>query len=207
MKIKNIILDPGHGGIDSEGNYTTAPAKMFTFEDGTTAFEGKLNREIAAQVAQCLKKHEFNVVFTVHPNDPTDMSLRERVRIANSYNKNETIFISIHCNAGGGTGFEIFTSIGNTKSDILAEEISEAVEGVYRRHSLKLRYDFSDGDKDKESDFYVLRKTKCTSTLVECGFFDCRKDFELLRDPAFQADLGSFIYTGILNYVSKQRDS
>ena len=35
----NIILDCGHGGVDSLGKYTTAPAKMFTFSNGEVAYE------------------------------------------------------------------------------------------------------------------------------------------------------------------------
>ena len=51
-------------------------------------------------------------------------------------------------------------------------------------------------DKDKEEDFYVLRKTKSPAVLLECGFFDNWQDFELLKDPLFQANLGSFILFG-----------
>lgn len=202
MAIKNIVLDPGHGGIDEAGKYTTAPSKMHVFEDGTTAYEGVLNREIMHYVQECLSVHaDLNVMTTVNADDPTDLPLKDRVAQANALDPQETIFVSIHCNAGGGTGFEIFTTRGETKSDTLAEAIANAVENVYQRNNLRLRYDFSDGDKDKEVDFYVLRKTKCPAVLLECGFFDNRGDFERLRDPEFQGDLGSFIYTGIINYV------
>jgi len=208
MTVKNIILDPGHGGLDADGNYTTAPAKMFTFPDGTVAYEGVLNRAIMYEVQRCLESHtEFNVYTTVDHDDPTDVSLEARKNFVNSFNKNETIMVSIHCNAGGGTGFELYTTVGPTKSDELAEAIADAVEHVYENHNLKLRYDFSDGDKDKEVDFYVLRKTKCPAVLLECFFFDNRKDFDLGSTPEFQGDLGSFIYTGILNFISNETNN
>ena len=38
--IKNIVLDFGHGGIDINGNYTTAPNKMHKFSNGQIAYEG-----------------------------------------------------------------------------------------------------------------------------------------------------------------------
>lgn len=203
-KVKNIILDFGHGGIDSNGNYTTAPSKMYVHDNGEVAYEGVLNRQIGGHVYTCLRSHpEFNVICTVKEDDPRDLSLSWRVRVANSFKPEETIFISIHCNAGKGTGFEIFTSKGFTQSDILAEDIANAVEHIYEKLNMRLRYDFSDGDKDKESDFYVLRKTKCPAVLLECGFFDNIKDFNFLKDPLQQANLGSFIYTGILNYINK----
>lgn len=201
--IKNIILDPGHGGLTASGVYTTAPGKMFKFKDGTIAYEGVLNRQIASMVSKFLKENgAFNVVSTVACEDPTDVSLGDRVKVANKFKSSETIYISIHCNAGGGTGFEIFTTKGSTRSDLLAEYIATSVESYYKQLGLKLRYDYSDGDKDKEEDFYVIRKTKCPAVLLECGFFDNEKDFALLSNKAFQEQLGYKIYLGILDFVN-----
>ncbi|WZE63615.1 endolysin [Maribacter phage Panino] len=206
--IENVILDFGHGGIDSNGNYTTAPSKMHKFPDGTVAYEGLLNRQIGGHVYTCLRSHsELNVVCTVKEDDPRDLSLPWRVRVANSFDEKSTIFVSIHCNASknhNASGFELFTTKGFTQSDLLAESIATYAEVALDRVSLKTRYDFSDGDKDKEVDFYVLRKTKCPAVLLECGFFDYRPDFDKLNNPLFQADLGSFIYTGIINYINEQ---
>jgi N-acetylmuramoyl-L-alanine amidase len=203
MKVKNIILDPGHGGLNPEGKYTTAPAKMHIFEDGVVAYEGVINRQIVSYMLQCFEDYpEYYVIKTV--SDYRDISLKQRVNIANYFSPAETIFVSVHCNAGGGTGWEIFTTPGQTKSDKLAEYITNAVEHIYKREGLGLRYDTSDGDKDKEAKFYVLRETNCPAVLLECGFFDNRKDFELLQDASFQADLASFIVTGILNYIENE---
>lgn len=204
--IKNVVLDFGHGGVDKDGNYTTAPNKMHTFPDGVVAYEGVLNRQIGGHVYTCLRAHpELNVICTVKEDDPRDLSLSYRVRVANSLPAESTIFVSIHCNASPGhnaSGFEIFTTKGITESDRLAQVIGEALEGTLNKFNLKFRKDLSDGDYDKEADFYVLRKTNCPAVLLECGFFDFRPDYELLKDPLFQGDLGSFIYTGIINYIN-----
>lgn len=205
--IKNIILDFGHGGIDTNGVYTTAPAKMYKFLNGDIAYEGVLNRQIGGHVLTCLRSHlDLNVVTTVAETDPRDLSLPWRVRVANSYDPKETIFISIHCNAGGGEGFELYTTKGLTESDKLAESLANNMEHTFKLYDMKLRYDFLDADKDKEVDFYVLRKTKCPAVLLECGFFDSRSDFDKLKDPLFQAHLGSFIYTGIIEYINKENE-
>jgi N-acetylmuramoyl-L-alanine amidase len=202
--IKNVILDFGHGGIDESGRYTTAPAKMYTHPNGEVAYEGVLNREFGSFLLQCLGQHpELNVVTTVSPYDSYDMPLHERVAIANQYNPKETIFVSIHCNAGKGRGFEIWTSRGQTKSDILAQDIYYNVRHVYSKQGIPMRHDMSDGDVDKESDFYVLRKTKCPSVLLEMGFFDRMEDLEYLKDPLFQGNVMSFVYTGILDFIDR----
>lgn len=204
MEVKNIILDFGHGGVDNNGHYTTAPSKMYKFPNGEVAYEGQLNREIGGKVYRLLKKNypNKNIKCTVSPNDSRDLSLSYRVRVANQYPANDTIFVSIHSNAGGGTGFEIFTTRGVTKSDKLAEDIADEVEKVYKNLNLRLRYDFSDGDKDKEADFYVLRKTKCPAVLLECLFFDNYEDFQYLKDEDFQGELAYAIYKGVSNYIN-----
>jgi N-acetylmuramoyl-L-alanine amidase len=204
--IKNVILDFGHGGLDASGNYTTYPSKMYDFGGGDIAYEGVLNREIGQKVLECfLEVSSLNVECTVCPDDPTDLGLHERVEVANKYDPNETICISVHCNAGGGTGFELFTTRGETDSDDLAECIADSVEPLYEKMALRLRYDFSDGDKDKEADFFVLTQTKCPAVLLECGFFDNKTDYLLLKDQSFQSDLACLIFNGILNYINKHR--
>lgn len=200
--IENILIDLGHGGIDSNGEYTTAPAKMYEFPDGQVVYEGVINRQIGEKVIWLLEGYRnFNTVSIVNPADPRDMPLGERVKIANSFDADKTIFISIHCNAGKGTGFEIFTTRGVTQSDYLAEDVANAVEHLYEESKLNLRYDFSDGDKDKEADFYVLRRTKCPAVLLECGFFDNKKDVEFLLDEGFQYKLAEAIVNGIMEYI------
>jgi len=199
--IKNVVLDFGHGGIDEDGNYTTAPKKMHTFDDGKIAYEGVLNRAIGNEIYKCLIEHEeLNVVRIPCSCTSTDLPLNERVAEANRFDPKRTIFVSIHCNASVGHnagGFEIWTSEGNTQSDKLASAVRSTAR--YALHKVNMR------DRGlKESNFYVLRKTKCTAILIECGFFDFRPEFDKLDNPTFQGDLGSFIATGIINYINEQ---
>jgi N-acetylmuramoyl-L-alanine amidase len=205
MKVRNIILDPGHGGIDSSGRYTTAPDKMFKHDNGEVAYEGKINREISKHLYDFLIDcSTCRVLFTVRPEDPKDVPLYKRVSFSNDYNENETIYISIHCNASpshNATGFEIFTTEGETESDFLAEDIADSVEGLYKEMSLKLRYDLSDGDKDKEASFKVIRETNCPAVLLEILFFDNYSDFLKLRDVSFQKKVAEKIGQGVINYI------
>ena len=203
-KIKNIILDFGHGGLDKFGEYTTGTKKMHKFSEHGIAYEGVINRQIGSRLHRKLSGTNLNIVTTVDADDSRDKSLAYRVKVANSYNPKETILISIHSNAFNtiARGFEIFTSKGLTESDKVAESIANEVEVVYNELKLKLRYDLSDGDKDKESDFHVLRKSKCPAVLVECLFFDNYEDYKQLTSVYFQERLAIALYKGIMNYVS-----
>ena len=191
-----VVIDCGHGGIDEKGNYTTAPSKQ-AMVNGVMVHEGVLNRTIGGMLAHSLDWGGHEVVFTVHPNDSKDVSLRERVRIAN--NNSDALMVSIHWNAFNSVvrGFEIYTSVGDTGSDPIAENIFNEVNKIAPEYDLPMRKDISDGDNDKESDFYVLRKTKGTAVLIECGFFDNDKDYGLFKDEKFITDLVQAIYIGI----------
>lgn len=172
------VLDAGHGGVDKSGRYTTAPAKMFKFEDGLTIYEGVINRKVAFNVYKSLQSKGID--FALVYDDVEDTPLSGRVTLAdNVYRKDKrAVYISIHSNAGGGSGFEIFTGMGQTKSDKVANVFCE----VYKKHfpEFSFRQDRADGDADKEADFYVLRKTDCPALLVENLFFDNRRDAEFL---------------------------
>jgi N-acetylmuramoyl-L-alanine amidase len=202
--IKNIVLDFGHGGIDANGHYTT-PGKRHQFSNGEIAYEGVINRRIGGMVQAYLRMFDdrLNIVTTVGADESHDLSLAERVQIANRLPASETIFISVHCNAFNtkARGFEIFTTIGHTKSDLLAESIANAVEPLYKQLKLHLRYDMRDGDKDKESEFYVIKNTNCPAVLLECLFFDNLEDFAFLKNPSFVRDLSWAIYNGIQTYI------
>jgi N-acetylmuramoyl-L-alanine amidase len=85
------------------------------------------------------------------------------------------IYVSIHVNAAAsdgkwhnGTGWEVYTSVGKTKSDELATCLYNAAR--YNAENKKMRTDYSDGDPYKEAHLYVLKHTNCPAVLTE-NFF------------------------------------
>src|SRR5690554_2819648 len=114
------LIDAGHGGM-KDGKYTTAPNKMHIFNDGYTIYEGVVNRGVAKKLYK--KLSEGCVDWALVYDDEIDTHLSSRVQIANRvYEKHSNcILVSLHSNAGGGKGFEIFTSPGETLADPVAE--------------------------------------------------------------------------------------
>lgn len=188
------ILDAGHGGL-KVGRYTTAPAKMFVFPDGLTIYEGVINRQIAKLVWK--KLEELKIDFKIIYHEAEDLSLSLRVKRADAIYANDkrAIFLSIHSNAGGGSGFEIFTSPGQTKSDKVANIFCEVYQKWFP--SFPFRKDISDGDADKEGPYYVLRKTDCPALLVENLFFDNRNEANYLLSGEGQLKIASCIVDAI----------
>jgi len=191
---KLILFDLGHGGINPDtGQYVTAPNKQHFHHDFGWFYEGEWNRTLMKEIDWLF--HYYNskaksnerIRYNWYPYDHKDVSLRSRVQ---SYNEmtnaqSKAVIISLHANASpnhNGRGFEIFTSKGETLSDQYATMIGEEFKNdPILVDSFAFRTDYaSDGDLDKEADFYVLRKTIAPAVLVEHGFFDNLEDATLL---------------------------
>ncbi len=165
MKNITILLDNGHGGI-IKGIYQTAGKRSPIWPDGTQLFEGEFNRAIVNGVIVELNELGIPCVNIVPALQ--DISLKDRVARANKY-KN-SVYISIHSNAGGGSGFEAHTSVGKSVSDIYADFFYKEFSKEFPKD--KARTDYSDGDADWESPFYVLKNTNMPAILCEWFFMD-----------------------------------
>ena len=146
----------------------------------------------------------------VTPEDK-DVSLSERVRrineICNKYGSDNVILVSVHSNAVGngvewanGFGWEAYTTRGKTKSDNLAEFIYERAEKNFKGR--KIRTDWSDGDIDKEANFYIIKKAKCAAVLTENFFYDNKDDLKYLTsDEGVHCVVRTHI-EGIIDYLN-----
>lgn len=169
---KTVILDNGHGK-------ETAGKRSPKWADGTQLFEWEFNRDIVKRISQ--KCQASGIDCRILVPEEKDISLSERCRRANQIH-NETngncFLISIHANAGGGTGFECYTSPGKTKADDYATIICKEFQDIFPKQ--KMRFDYADGDPDKESEFYILMHTKSPAILTENFFMDTEKDCRLI---------------------------
>ena len=168
------IFDPGHGGL-VDGKYQTAGKRSPKFADGKVLFEGVNNRDNVQRIMKAFKENGLECVDVV--DSENDVSLIERVKKANKLSKDrKCVYISIHSDANGdgvkwdqASGMSVYTSKGQTKSDIFASII---IDELYNKFTstIKWRTNNTDGDKDQEENFYVLKNTDCPAILCELGF-------------------------------------
>lgn len=175
------LTDAGHGGADS----------------GAVSHDGKVyEKNIALKVSK--RVHEILSLYGqsfLSRDDDTFLTLSERAYRANELKAD---LLSIHCNAGGGRGFEAFTSPGQTQSDPWATAILEELGTDFPGRPI--RTDVRDGDPDKEARFTVLTKTKRSAVLVELGFIDTPEGQRFLSDPINQENLARAIARGTLKH-------
>src|SRR5699024_2512694 len=180
-KKKVVYLDAGHGGNDPG-----------TSKNGLV--EKTLTLDIAKRTRDQLESNGFIVIMS-RTSDITK-SLVARTNEANKAKAD--IFVSIHINAGGGTGIETWTMRSGPKpkeSNILAREIQNEVikETKMRDRGIK------------EGNLHVNRESEMPSSLVEVGFIDTTSDAEKLKKASFKNKAAKGIANGIKSYLDRKR--
>ena len=187
-----VILDPGHG-------FNTEGKRSPVWEDGTQLFEWEFTRDIARRIKRDLSQQSIKSIILVE--EAIDVRLYARADRANRIAQDfpGSFLISIHGNAGGGEGWEVFTSPGQTESDRLATKLFESAK--YYLQGFKMRHDYSDGDPDKEARFTILTKTVCPAVLTENLFYDNEKECRFMLSETGQRLLTKIHVDGIINYM------
>ena len=192
-----ILIDNGHG--------QNTPGKRSP--DGKF-LEATYTRQIANRIVTDLKDRGYDAELLTP--EPEDISLEHRVSRINvqcqALGKSNVILISIHVNAAGNgtkwlnaTGWSVYTCIGQTESDKLAECLCEAA--IKNFPGRRIRTDFSDGDSDWEEGFYILRKSLCPAVLTENFFMDSHSDLDYLQSRAGKQAIINTHVEGIIEYL------
>ena len=179
------ILDNGHGGI-IDGVYQTSGKRSPKWEDGSQLFEGEFNRAVVKRIIKLCEKAGIECINLV--DTEKDLSLRWRTDKANDIYRErqqsdgkKCIYVSVHANGfnkESAHGWSVYTTVGETKSDKIAQVLHEKAKAEFPTH--KMRMDTRDGDADKESNFWVLRKVVMPAILSENFFMTNREESKLL---------------------------
>ena len=201
-----VLVDSGHGS-NTPGK--GSPYSLTGVKPALKFKEWEWTREIADMLVSALQDIGIEAKRLVP--ETYDISLIERVKRTNEeckkLGKDNVILVSIHNNALGmgdawhnnATGWSAWTSVGQTKSDILADCLYEAATDNFP--GMKLRVDKSDNDNDCEKQFYILQKTLCPAVLTENFFMTAESDVKyLLSDKGKEAIVKTHV-EGILKYI------
>lgn len=183
-----VVIDPGHGGRDAGAVYGGAK-------------EADINLQVARLILEDLASRGVDVLMTRDVD--MDVSLRQRCNLSNTVSPD--LFVSLHCNAAesqSAEGFEVWTSPGETQSDQAADRVINQLLAEFP--SRRARLDWSDGDGDRESRFYVLVHTTSPAILVEMGFLSNRRERSwLLQDETHQR-MARSISKGVFDFLQRK---
>mgnify|MGYP000356742585 CR=1 FL=1 len=199
---RTVIIDPGHGGKDAGAVNSL----------GT---EAGYNLKVARIVRDQLKTRGFNVIMTRDSN--RYLTLQQRVNLANKYAN--SIFISIHFNAGGrnkARGLETFTlspvgvahygrgvksSDYKTRNGNFQDSANIALATAIHGRALERTRTAGVPDRGiKRARYSVLTSIKHPAVLIEGGFMSNPTEARLIHTAAYQKAIGTSISEGIIRY-------
>ncbi len=181
VQMTRIFLDPGHGGSD--------PGAV-----GNGLQEKTLNLSIATRIRDILLSEYQGVEVRMSRTSDVFVSLSDRTQQANAWNAN--YFMSIHINAGGGTGFESFIHTN-------AGAETARIQGIVHPAIMQQLNVTNRGQK--RANFAVLRTSTMPAILTENLFIDRAADADLLRSPAFLDRVARGHVNGLAQAFNLQR--
>lgn len=195
-KLRTVVIDPGHGGHDAGAVSPIAKEK-------------DLNLAVARRLRKLLQNHGFRVVMTRDAD--YFLTLQQRVEIANRIP--DSVFVSIHHNAGrsAASGIETFTLAPQGTTSPFARsrcfedlagnnQDSENIALATAVHSRAIR---SSGAIDRgiqRARFSVLCTIRRPAILFEGGFVSNPEECAKMATSAYQTLLADSICKGIVAY-------
>jgi N-acetylmuramoyl-L-alanine amidase len=170
-----IVIDLGHGGSDPGAVANGLKEKDLTMKIGKRIGDMLLDYE------------DVEVIYT--RTDDRYLSLEERAAIANKVGAD--FFLSIHINAGGGTGFESYIYNGQVSSATIA------YQNVIHQEIMKAIGSVTDRGK-KRANYAVLRLTNMPAILTENLFIDNPNDAAKLESEQFLLQIAHGHVQGIV---------
>lgn len=186
-----IVIDAGHGGIDSGVAGINTKVK-----------EAELNLKVAKKLEKCLKGYGFDVVMTrtngnglygLHTKNRKRRDMEERARIIHQAQPDAVI--SIHMNYFSQSkqrGAQVFYKKNNEQGKELARCIQEVL-AINLEHCNRLYL---------SGDYYIVNCSDYPAVIVECGFLSNAYDEELLITDEYQQKLAYYIALGVMKFLN-----
>lgn len=188
-----VVIDPGHAGQNVDPGAVNQATGL---QEADVAL--LVSKLVETQLLEA--GHEVKLTRTEWEQAETD-DLSVRTSLSNDWGAE--LFVSIHCNSAvnpNAAGYEVWTSPGDTEGDALATCIYAQIAIEFPDRTG--RSDYSDGDPDKESGFYVLVHTDAPACLVEMAFISNDEEAALLSDAVWQDRYSRAIALGITDYAA-----
>ena len=184
LKGVRICIDPGHGGnsIGAVG-----------YVGGEQILEKVLTLKLSLRLRD--KLVALGASVTMSRTGDTNPSMDSRVDMAR--NNGTDMLISIHVDAGGGSGSSIhyFNEYSYEASKLIWQKMHEVEErrGIGNR-----------AEPYRWNPFQLARCHDTTAFLIECGFIDRAIDLEALIRESYQDELTNAIAAGITQYFQSR---
>ena len=167
-----IFIDAGHGGKD--------PGAI-----GNGLYEKDITLAVSLKLKALLEKHGIETKMS--RSIDTYLTINERYQLANAWNAD--YFISIHANAGGGTGTETLYYKADSKA--YAQTLQSAFMDAMGLRDRGIKYRDNVG---------VIRWANMPAVLIELAFIDTAADAVILKEK--QDEMAQAIAKGFFKLLN-----
>lgn len=180
-----IFLDPGHNysGGDTGASGYGLREEIVSFDIAVYL------RDLLINAGHEVKMSRNSVTDNVGKTESE--SVNKRAQMSNEWGAD--LFVSIHCNAGGGSGTETLVYSLNGGNSLIAIQTQNAI--------VKKLGTLNRGIKPRP-DLGVLRLTSCPALLVETAFIDNGSDALLLKNHTNK--FAEAIFEGVTGMAIKE---
>lgn len=189
---QTIVIDAGHGGED--------PGKVGV----GGALEKDVNLAISKKLQKCLEKEGIRAVMTredengLYTGEAANKKQDDmKNRCAKIDGANPVFTVSIHQNSyteASVHGPQVFYYTHSAEAEALAGYIQEAMNA-----------DLADRPRETKANdtYYLLKKTKSPTVIVECGFLSNPEEAAKLVTEEYQQKVAEAVCKGILGYLAE----
>jgi len=188
-----VVIDAGHGGVD--------PGKVGV----NGSLEKDLNLAIALKLKECLESNGINVVMTRETDaglyedgasNKKQSDMRKRCEIIDA--AEPALTISIHQNSyssGSVCGPQVFyythSEEGKEVAGFVQDAMNEQLE-IERGRDIK-----------SNDSYYLLKRTKSSIIIVECGFLSNQTEADKIVTEEYQKKVAMAICSGVIKALKK----
>jgi N-acetylmuramoyl-L-alanine amidase len=176
-----FVIDAGHG-YNTPGKRSPSGMREYEF-----------NRAAAQAAKKALLSYKNTEVFFTH-SDQEDVSLKQRTDIANKMEAD--VFISIHANAFGNG----WNDAGGVETYVYKTKPAPAVKLASTVQHTLISATGLVNRGVKAADFHVLRETRMTAILVECGFMTNKKEAAMLSSQQYRNTCGQAVAQALADH-------
>lgn len=199
---QTVIIDPGHGYCKHPHHST----RNFNC-DQRTDLEIKTNLVVALKLKRIIQDSTNWNVYLTRETDDGWMSLIQRVSFASNSNYDADVFLSIHCNAGGGSGTESFWCNENSSraanNEKFAKEIDRMLLNLCSCKSRRVvdDYTYLRNTNNQFIHLSVLRTNPTVACLNELGFVDDPDDRQKLESESMREKFALAYYLALKEII------
>ena len=180
-------LDAGHG-LKTPGKQTPNGVKEWTINDG-----------VCDKITDLLAPYDVKIIRLDNNEGNVDEELGVRF---NRYMREKVdAVVSIHHNAfkgvwGNATGVEVYTDNNPTAKDV------ELAKGIYSRLP---EYTGLKGRGVKKANFYIINQNVIPAVLIEGGFMDTKKDYNIITSATGQLNYAKAVVEALVDVFNIQK--